>query len=309
MKRSEYIGGADASVILGRNGFDSLLKTFNKKVGIEFDDPTNYHMARGNFTEPLIEQYVRENLDDQMNSRRIYEYLSPHKLEAYDEAKANGDYPPQLEVVHPDYPFVGGHPDGIGRYVWEMKAPSPVNMDRILTFGISDSWVVQTQHYMWIEWNIRRKLKPTAKPKHGRVAVWDYELWAPRLYKLKPDLRLFKAFDTIYPAFWFHVEFGITPLIEGFEDQIVMVSDENLDKYLAEYVEANELAKKYDADKKALKSLIATYSGGREIYATDQHHVRLTTVDRKTHSYTQLFVKPRRLEEHTDETEKPQGEN
>lgn len=294
LRRSEYIGGGDAGAVLGRNDYDSILKVYNKKVGLDLDDPPNYHMERGIAIEPHMEKYIREHHDRWMNTREAYVAYSPHVLEDYDRAIENGEYPPQLEIVHPDYDFVAAHPDGIGRYVWEMKAPAPRNFDRITKFGVSDSWQVQTQHSIWIEWAIRRQKKPGCKPKHGRIAVWDFDNWRPWILKVRPSRRMFAAFERTYPAFWFHVQFGITPVLPGFEEHATVISDTDLDEYLDAYDKAKVAEREAKETSKHLKGMIATFALGRETFQTDKFHVRLTETSRgKTH-FTQLNVRRRR---------------
>lgn len=308
--RSKYIGGGDAAVILRANDFDSLLKTFNKKIGVEFDDPSNHHMARGNAIEPHAVEYIRKHFDPYINHPEAYARYSPHVMDDYyrrvEEAGGEDIEFPQLELVHPEYPFIGAHPDGIGTYVWEIKAPAMRNVARKLSMGIDESYFIQTLHSMWIEWHMRKTWDPKAEPKHGRIAIWDYDEWKAHVYKVRPNFKLFSAFEEIYPAFWFFVENKITPQIEGYEEEVVELDDEEMDQLLAEYNKAKTLATDNELIYKELKGLILGYAGERTVFATENHHMKIKHVQKRYGSdYKILTVKERVLEE----TVNPTGES
>lgn len=93
-RRRAYIGGSDVGAIMGAQGaFLNIHEVYLEKMGLR-DSNESEAMRWGNILEPVvIEEYER-----QMNAR----VLRP----------VESDGQPKL-VTHPEYPFIGGHPDGI----------------------------------------------------------------------------------------------------------------------------------------------------------------------------------------------------
>jgi len=274
MDRRKYIGGADAASILGLNDFQSVQKCWRKKVGLETDDVDNRHIRRGNRMESVIEQYCIDELDGDINSVQMFErYGTPQavaNLASYNEAMNGpahamvGVQRPQITVLHPDLPYCGGHPDGLtDKYVWEFKAPAMRNFKYIESYGVSLSWVIQVQYYMWI-----------TKIPEARICVWNYDEWEPMIVRIKPDRRLFKSFDELMPAFWFHVETQTEPDFEGLQDVGHITENDLLDLILDDYCLQKETKFEAETQVKLLKATIETHLPGFGDFETDNFTIR-----------------------------------
>lgn len=302
-RRSSYIGGSDAATILGLNEYQSLLGLWRRKTGRENSDPENYHMVRGNTIEPIIEDYVIKNLDATCNSRVQFERYSPHLLEAYDDAtqptkttlwgwfsawrmgqrKTPAPRIPQIELVHPKYTFIGGHPDGVGKDIlWEFKAPAPRSLDRILKEGVSKTWLLQVQHYMWI-----------AGKKIGKIAIWDFNSWSPHIVTVKADPKIQKTLEAEYQKFWECVQMDLEPLYDEpeLEEHFDVIDDSALDDRLKEYSESRKEVYRLEDRVKSLKMEILTYADGRKRVTTENHYATIAHVDKGSYSYKRLVVK------------------
>lgn len=281
--RNEYIGGSNASVILGKNRYQSITGLWRRKIGKEAEEPDNDNMDRGNAMESIIQAWVREHADPSAGARRQYEKFCPHLLDIYDESLILNEEPPQIELVHPKYPFVGGHPDDLGdKCVWEYKAPAMYNFARIERDGLSDAWLYQVQHYMWC-----------TGLQQGRIAVWNYDKWKPMLWNVRADHKLWKTFERLYPAFWNYVEMQVPPtaLQEEVQGPFLHASNPELDDLAGQYLDATERRYGGEEDQKMLKSTIVALLGDHDHVETDKYYIGAKFVDTRYGGHYLLTVK------------------
>ena len=309
MKRSEYIGGADAAAILGNNDYATLLKVWRKKTGREADEASSNHIDRGVTMEPIIEAWVRDNLSPDMNSFEMFERFGTDQAirnlkEWYGNTAegmgldiTEGSYGyiyapqrPQITVRHKKYPFCGGHPDGLDRKtVWEFKAPTMRKLKRLEGQGIDITWMIQVNYYMWI----------TDLPE-AKVAVWDYDEWKPMIVKLKPNREWFRLFNDLMPKFWECVENDVEPDPADFYCELGIVpSNEHLDVLLSEYVDATSMRYEGEGDQKAIKTQIMTALGAPGKYETDNFTISASEQKRFGTTFVRLTVKEKQTPEAT----------
>lgn len=290
MDRRTYIGGADAAAILGLNDYQTFMKTWRKKVGLESDDLDNKHIRRGNAMEPIIEQYAVEHFASDINSPEMFKrFGTPEAVERlkawmrmHPVAGMKMPDRPQITVRHRKYDFCGGHPDGLnGKRVWEFKAPAMRNFKFIDTQGVSMSWIIQVQYYMWI-----------TGLKEGWILVWNYDNWEPMIVRLKPNRRLHKQFEEVLPAFWFHVETETEPNFHGLPEIKDFIDTSELDKILHSYVQAVE--QKYEATDQVdlLKTTIIAHMEGAELAETENYSISAKEQTRFGTTFARLIVKP-----------------
>jgi len=286
--RASYIGGADAAGILGRNPFQTVLKIWRKKIGIEFDDLDNHHIRRGNTMESIIEDYCVENLDSTINSEEMFKRFGKNGALGryidweYDGGPFSSKPKPQITILHDVHTFCGGHPDGLTKdTVWEFKAPAMRNFKYINSNGVSESWILQVQYYMWI----------TGLPQ-AKICVWDYDEWRPLVVRIHPNKRVHAAFEEFLPAFWFHVETQTEPNFEGIPDEFDFRHDELLDELCFEYARLTDDKAEREPRIKHLKYAIMTYLNGQECLTTDEHYVTAKEQTRFGKTFPVLRVAP-----------------
>jgi len=276
MDRKTYIGGADAAAILGKNEYQSILKTWRKKTGRELDDIDNHHIRRGVQMERLIEDHCIQYIDPTINSPEAFrKFGTPEAVENFETwindpylVPGEKGYPgnklaPQISIRHPKYPYCGGHPDGLtGTTVWEFKAPAPRNMSFIQRSGVSVTWIIQVQYYMWI-----------TGLREGKICVWDFDQWRPLIIRLRPNKKLWAEFEEKMPAFWFHVEMDTEPDMKGVEYAFNFRSDDIFDSICEDYMVATD--EKYDAEDrhKMAKATILSYLNGEQFLTTEKHYI------------------------------------
>lgn len=277
-RRTDYIGGSDAASVLGQNPYKTIYDVWLEKTSGEAEDVSNFHMERGNYMEPLIEQHIRENLDPTLNSREMFDRLNI----------GEGNNIDQITLLHPTYPFVGGHVDGLGEAVWEMKAPTMRSFEWIVKDGISNNWIYQGQHYAWIVYARIGEAKPV------KVGIWNYDLWEPYVIEFDPDLELWERMEEVYTDFWDCVEMDIPPLATTQDeyDQINVISDERLDQILADYHKWYKLRYQAEEEQGKVRAQILSTSGGRSTLQTANWRAQIGEIDKGTYKYTRLIVKP-----------------
>lgn len=292
MDRKTYIGGSDASAILGQNEYQSILKTWRKKVGQELDDIDNHHIRRGNQMERLIENHCLEYIDPTINSDDMFKQFGTDEalenLEIWNGAMEGPGYTapfndkPQISIRHPKLDYCGGHPDGLTKStVWEFKAPAPRNLTYIYRSGVSITWIIQVQFYMWI-----------TGLKEGKIAVWDFDQWRPIIIRIRPNRQLIKAFEEYMPAFWWHVEMEIEPNMQGVEDAFNFRVDDIFDSICEDYMASTDA--KYIAEDrhKRSKAIILSYLNGEEFLTTDKHYISARKQKRFGTEFARLIVRP-----------------
>jgi len=281
LDRRLYIGGSGAATVLGYADYDTALQYWrNKGPNGRKIDFNNHHMARGNTIEPIIQQYIREHIDPTAGNvdnfvecdAYIHEWRQPRSTARRLIREGQQIFVWNTEILSPSgKPFLGGHPDDIGdEVVWEYKAPTMYNFDRILREGLPKSWLLQVQHYMFL----------TGRKK-GCVALWDYNNWRVKLFWVDADPEMEDLMRRCYTWFWGTVEEGIEPTEEDFgkntyKEQFAWIDDDRLDKLFEDYKEAT--SRRYDGerDQKLLKAEIVTYAQGRSILQTDKYTCKLS---------------------------------
>lgn len=287
MERSSYIGGADAAAILGKNPFQTILKVWRKKIGIEFDDLDNHHIRRGNTMESIIEDYCVQNLDQSINTTAMFKKFG--KRGAYDrhleyirDPRTNGGIPPQITIMHDVHDFCGGHPDGLtDTTVWEFKAPAMRNFKYIDSNGVSETWILQVQYYMWI-----------TGLKEAKICVWDYDEWRPLIVRVRPNRAVYSAFEEFLPAFWFFVQTETEPDMEGIENAFDFKHDDLLDELCFEYAQLSDQAADIKPRILHLKEQLFIYLNGQEILTTDEHYITAKLSSRWGKTFPVLRVAP-----------------
>ncbi len=93
LDRSTYLGGHDASAILGLNPYRTPLDVYKDKKD-KTNEPENYRMAKGKAVEPVIAEWYRNHVGGKW-------------------VTFGQDTDRELEIFHPVHPFLGGHPDGV----------------------------------------------------------------------------------------------------------------------------------------------------------------------------------------------------
>ena len=251
MDRKTYIGGADAAAILGQNEYQSILKTWRKKCGLELDDVDNHHIRRGVLMERVIEDHCIEHIGPNINTKSMFRKFGTDQanknynkwiIDPYFEPAEKGypglRIPPQISIRHPKFDYCGGHPDGLTEStVWEFKAPAPRNLTYIQRSGVSKTWIIQVQFYMWI-----------TGLQEGKIAVWDFDQWRPLIIRLRPNKQMIRAFEEYMPAFWWHVEMQIEPNMVGVEDAFNFRDDEIFDSICEDYLASTDA--KYAAEER-----------------------------------------------------------
>lgn len=301
-KRSTYIGGYDAGCILGVNEYRLPYHVWEEKTGrFEKGDIDNNHIRRGNFMEPEIERYVRENIDPTINDEAAF---AKYDAEGKTPGKSVTGTDLQILLRDAEQPFLGGHPDGVGESILhEFKAPTmrkagwiaedtdprhigehndPVDIDTVYKCGLPPHWIYQVQHYLMI----------TGLPL-GMVHVWDYDRWDVVSYPIKPSEKLHARMREEYDVFWGYVEMDVepAPLTEADVEDYTVYDDDELDALASDYIKA--YSGRYDCEErqKELKSKLLTAAGDRQRIITNNHSVSISVVDKGSYSYTRLVVK------------------
>lgn len=303
MNRKTYIGGSDASAILGKNEYQSILKTWRKKVGQELDDIDNHHIRRGIQMERLIENHCIKYVDPTINVDDMFKRFGTKEargnLTAWKKTMLNQSLwkkhikrepipdRPQISIRHPKFDYCGGHPDGLtATTVWEFKAPAPRNLTYIYRSGVSKTWIIQVQYYMWI-----------TGLQEGKIAIWDFDQWRPIIIRLRPNRQLIRAFEEYMPAFWWHVKMEIEPNMQGVQDAFNFRDDDIFDSICEDYMASTDA--KYIAEDrhKRSKAIILSYLNGEEFLTTDKHYISARKQKRFGTEFARLIVRPVETEE------------
>lgn len=177
-ERMRGIGGSDAPAILGLSARKTALEVYLQKRGELADEPDNQAMRAGRMLEPAVRQMYAED------TGRIV--TQPDEM-----------------LVHPKYPFVIGHPDGLvrdeGRLYEGKIARSDFGWGEAGSDQIPQDYVIQVQHYLLI----------TA------LAVADVAVLIGgcdfRIYEIPADRELQGMILEAEAEFWPRVERGEAP--------------------------------------------------------------------------------------------------
>lgn len=247
--RTKYLGGTSASTILGKNRYQTRYDLWNEKVnGTKLDLADNPHVQRGNLVEPIIEEFVRENLDPTVNSVASWEKYADGTPDSTGQMFVMDDQPSPVHGL----PFIGGHPDGVGEEIlWEFKAPTSYKLDKIIKEGPPDSWYYQVQHYMMI-----------TKQEQGALAIWSYDRWEPYIIWIDPDPFIHALLRDEYARFWEYVEKGEPLPTEGVttmeKEQHEVIDDPKLERLLQDYHQA--YCKRYEGKEEQNAARLALLS-------------------------------------------------
>lgn len=281
LDRTTYIGGSGAATVLGLSDYDTALKYWNMKgPNAEKRDFCNPHMARGIYMEPEIQRYIRAEVDPTAGS---IENVQKHDFEITTKRDATKMVKAGKQIFVVDntllntdgLPIAGGHPDDLGDdIVWEYKAPTMYNFDRLLREGLPKTWTLQVQHYMMLT-GLRR----------GCIALWNYNKHRPVLFYFNTDLELHDALRERYAWFWKTVESGECPTKEDFKGpygyQWEVTTDAELDKIFKAYLIATDHRYDGETEQRALRGKIVTYAAGRDTLQTKKYTCRLTKMPLK----------------------------
>lgn len=183
--RRQFIGGSDVPSILNLE-YGCALNLWYDKRGMPEDYPilNNHHMERGNALEPVVINLLKKKFK--------------YKIDKV------------MPKVSPIYPFMRGSIDGLiiakGKeylkepVVLEIKCPSMNNFLKIKKEGISQSWIVQAQHYCAV-WDVKMVL----------FAIFNTELWELLTFEVNRDDELINGLIEKEEAFWKMVTEGPAP--------------------------------------------------------------------------------------------------
>ena len=158
MKRGTYIGGTVVAALLGASGWNDAVSVLYELIasyhGI-YESKLNAHinrdMLRGILLEPAVVELIRMDYDPTI--RRISENAA---------------------ISHPKSEYVGGHPDAIGRRVYEIKCP------RSVVSKPKPEWYWQLAHYTNLL--VRRG---SISHRLGAIVQLDYESFRPVVFEIE----------------------------------------------------------------------------------------------------------------------------
>jgi len=265
--RSNYIGGSDAAALMGDNKYKTVLSVYERLRGEKSSDVNSVHIDRGNALEPLIEQWIKKNVEPGLNSEQMYS--------RYDA----GDDSEQIFLQHPEDPRLAGHPDGIGpgevftdsNVLWEIKAPSSRSVDRIRKYGLPNRYKWQVQWYM----HLANKVFPVSR---AVVCVWDCDQWGnPIQISIPYDRAKGQELEERAKNLLFAAEVGQKPAAPTFDQQETeKTGDERMTDMLRTYREVKDVEKTLEEERKRLKAKILTRADGAEVVQTDDSLARIT---------------------------------
>jgi hypothetical protein len=268
MDRSEYIGGSDAAALVGSNRYKTVLSVWERLRGVEQPPFESPHIDRGNQLEPIIEEWIQENVEPDLNSERMYEIYNQ-----------GDDGSGQIFLQHPEDPRLAGHPDGIGsgdaftddHVLWEIKAPSSRSVENIRKYGLPSRYKWQVQWYMHLANQIN-------VINRAVVCVWDCDQWGNPIqisvpYSRPKGLELEERAKNLL----FAAEVGQKPAATTFDKQETdKEGDEKMAQLLRTYREVKDVEKTLKEERKRLKSKILTRADGAEVIQTDDSLARIT---------------------------------
>lgn len=127
--RRKGIGGSDASVIMGKNPYRSILQLWEEKTGkLPVTDDGNEYTYWGNVMEPIIRK--------EFMNRTGLKVRQKHAM-----------------IIHKDYPYLFADVDGIvtdergEKCIFEAKTASQYKAEQ-WEDGVPEEYILQVQHYL-----------------------------------------------------------------------------------------------------------------------------------------------------------------
>lgn len=253
---------------MGENRYKTVLSVWERLRGKEQPPFESQHIDRGNRLEPIIEGWIKDNVEPNLNSDPMYEI--------YD---AEDDGSGQILLRHPEDSRLAGHPDGIGsgdaftedHVLWEIKAPSSRSVDNIRKYGLPSRYKWQVQWYMHLANQIHTITRSV-------VCVWDCDQWGnPIQISIPYNPGKGQELEERAKNLLFAAEVGQKPAAPTFDkSETEKEGDEDMTRMLREYREVKDVEKTLKEERKRLKSKILTRADGAELVQTEDSLARIS---------------------------------
>lgn len=254
--RTKSIGGSLATVIMGVDEYGCIIDAYKNQL-YGAPEISGYHLDRGVFMEPHVLKWLQENVDPTITES------------------------PTLQ--HPDYPFITGTPDAIGRTgIYEIKCPTMKNVEEILSQGIKTNYYWQCQHYQLLT------TLPTT------VVVWDYDHHTAHLFPVEKNIEGQQEMLRRYLDYWEAKSSGkeLKPWSVDEIEQFETIYDDELDDILRMYCENSEIESNAKEAKRLVRAQITSRlmpNTGRKTLLTKNYMAKW--VDKGSYGY--VMVRPR----------------
>jgi hypothetical protein len=265
--RSQYIGGSDAAALMGDNKYKTVLSVWERLRGKEQPAFESRHIDRGNDLEPLIEDWIKENVDPGLNSEEMYA-----RYDAADDGSG------QILLQDPEDERLAGHPDGIGPgdpftkddVLREIKAPTSYAVEKIRKYGLPSRYKWQVQWYM----HIANKI---GFIERAIVCVWDCDEWGNPIQITVPyDAEKGEELEYRAKNLLFAAEVGQKPSAPTFDvTETEKFGDKEMGRMLREYRNVKDIERDLKEERKRLKAKILTRADGAEVIQTDDSLARI----------------------------------
>jgi putative phage-type endonuclease len=180
--RRKGIGGSDVSSVFGLEPYGCKLKLYHDKTGVKPDfDDVNPNMQRGIILEDIAVGF--------------YEHKSGHTVHRTKEHFQDKVYPWMLANVDGKVTFA----DAVSG-ILEVKCPSRDSFYRMKREGISDAYILQGQHYMYV-----------TKAEAMEYAIFCADAWDMEIVPVERDDNLINKIIEQEKAFWENVTNRVSP--------------------------------------------------------------------------------------------------
>jgi len=241
MDRGTYVGGTVVAALLGASGWNDaagvlyeLIAAYHGIYVPTTDPKSNRDMLRGHLLEPVVVELIRLEYDDSI--RQTSE---------------------ENPITHPKSSFVGGHPDAIGRRVYEIKCP------RAVVSSVKPEWFWQLAHYVNL-------LRQNGLIDHtlGAVVQLDYESFRPIIFEIEFAEEELRRVDSVaLEAGEILREAFLTPMrspedvyrfLEARKIDVseYRVGDPRIDDLAARYESLSSLKREIDSELSAIRNVL-----------------------------------------------------